>query len=140
MLEKTPTSDELTTLVGENLYDIWKQLCMKIDEIYDMDCLWSDGGKKWTYEYKWRRGGKNLCALYAKENCIGFMIILGRNERDKFETMKDDFSQEIQNIYDDSKTFHDGKWIMFELKDTVMFDEFIQLLAIKRKPNRKTND
>ncbi len=113
---------------------------MKIDEIYDMDCLWSDGGNKWTYEYKWRRGGKTLCALYAKENCIGFMIILGRNERDKFETMKDDFSQEIQNIYDDSKTFHDGKWIMFELKDTVMFDEFIQLLAIKRKPNRKTND
>ena len=29
--------------------------------------LWNKGGKAWAYEYKYRQGGKTLCALYARE-------------------------------------------------------------------------
>ena len=61
MLEKIPTTDEMTTLVGQDLYDVWQKLCTAIDEKYDMECLWNKGGKAWTYEYKYRRGGKTLC-------------------------------------------------------------------------------
>lgn len=43
---------------------------------------------------------------------------------------------EVQKIYDAAKTYHDGKWIMFEPVDTSMFDDFMKLLSIKRKPNR----
>ena len=65
-----------------------------------MDSSWNKGGKAWKYEYKYRRGGKTLCALYAREHCVGFMIILGKAKRLKF-------------------------------------DDFIRLLRIKRRPNRK---
>ena len=41
------------------------------------------GGKNWTYEYKYRRGGKTLCALYAREGCMGFMVIFGKEEKGK---------------------------------------------------------
>ena len=46
-------------------------------EHYDMDSLWDKGGKAWKYKYKYkyRRGGKTLCALYARENCVGFMTL-----------------------------------------------------------------
>ena len=64
--------------------DVWNKLCALIDEKYEMERLWNKGGKAWTYEYKYRRGGKTLCALYARENCIGFMIIFGKDERAKF--------------------------------------------------------
>ena len=30
-----------------------------------------------------------------------------------------------------------GKWVMFEPTDTYEFDDYMKLLAIKRKPNRK---
>ena len=76
MPEIVPSAEQMTTLVGKPLYEIWTQLCVLIDENYDMECLWGSGGKAWTYEYKYRRGGKTLCALYARENCIGFMVIL----------------------------------------------------------------
>ena len=102
-----------------------------------MDCLWNKGGKAWTYEYKYRRGGKTLCALYARENCAGFMIILGKDERLKFEKDKENYGKEVQRIYDETQTYHDGKWMMFELSDTSLFDDFTRLLEIKRKPNRK---
>lgn len=137
MLDKIPGSEEMTTLVGQDLYDVWQQLCAAVDEKYDMECLWNKGGKAWTYEYKYRRGGKTLCALYARENCVGFMIIFGKDERAKVESVREKLSKEVQKIYDEAQTYHDGKWVMFEPVDASMFDDFMQLLAIKRKPNRK---
>ncbi|NBI86467.1 DUF3788 domain-containing protein [Lachnospiraceae bacterium] len=137
MLDIIPNSEEMIILVGESLYDIWSKLNALIEEKYDMECLWNKGGKAWKYEYKYRRGGKTLCALYAREGCVGFMIILGKGERSKFEADRDNFSKEIQKIYDETQTYHDGKWLMFEPVDTTLFDDFIRLLRIKRKPNRK---
>ena len=137
MLEKIPNEQELKNLLGEYLFEVWTKLCAAIDEKYDMDRLWDNGGKAWTYEYKYRRGGKTLCALYARENCIGFMIIFGKNEREKFEASREHYSEQIQTIYDAAKTYHDGKWVMFQPVDTAMFDDFVRLLGIKRKPNKK---
>lgn len=137
MLEKIPDSKAMSTLIGQPLYDVWKELCFAIEEKYEMDCLWNNGGKAWTYEYKYRRGGKTLCALYARESCIGFMVILGKDERAKFEKNRNDYSECVHKIYDETKTYHDGKWLMFEPVDTSLFGDFMQLLAIKRKPNRK---
>lgn len=137
MLDKMPNMDDMTALIGQSLYDVWQKLCAAIDEKYDMDCIWNSGGKAWTYEYKYRRGGKTLCALYARENCVGFMVILGKDERVKFESVRNEYSESVQKAYDDSKTYHDGKWLMFEPVDTSLFGDFMQLLAIKRRPNRK---
>ena len=137
MFDKTPSAEQMTALVGASLYEVWYKLCTLIDENYDMDRLWNHGGKAWAYEYKYRRGGKTLCALYAKEICIGFMIILGKEERLKFEHDRESYSKEVQKSYDEAHTYHDGKWIMFNPVDTSLFDDFIRLLQIKRKPNRK---
>ena len=137
MLDKIPDAEQMTALVGKSLYEIWNQLCALIDEKYEMDCLWDKGGKAWTYEYKYRRGGKTLCAHQARENCVGFMIILGKEERLKFEKDRENYSEEVQRVYDETKTYHDGKWMMFEPTDTSLFGDFISLLSIKRKPNRK---
>ena len=137
MLDKTPDKKEMVALIGQLLYAVWQELCAVIDEKYDMECLWNNGGKAWTYEYKYRRGGKTLCALYARENCVGFMVILGKDERTKFEAGRNNYSELVQKIYDETKTYHDGKWLMFEPVDTSLFGDFMQILAIKRKPNRK---
>lgn len=137
MLDTIPNKEEMTSLVGGSLYEVWERLCALIDEKYDMDRLWDKGGKAWTYEYKYRRGGKTLCALYAKENCVGFMVILGKDERAKFEADRENYTGEVQKIYDAAQTYHDGKWIMFEPVDASLFDDFVRLLQIKRKPNRR---
>jgi len=137
MLDKIPNTEEMIALTGQSLYDVWQKLCAMIDEKYDMERLWNKGGKVWTYEYKYRRGGKTLCALYARENGIGFMIIFGKDEREKFEANRTNYSENVQRIYDGAKTYHDGKWVMCEPVDTSMFDDYIKLLLIKRKPNKK---
>ena len=137
MLDKIPTDQEMIELMGQGAYDVWNGMCDLIDSKYDMDKLWNSGGKAWKYEYKYRRGGKTLCALYAKEACFGFMVILGKQEREKFETDRESYSSAAQKIYDEAKTYHDGKWIMFELTDTSLFPDMEKLLLIKRRPNKK---
>ena len=64
-------------------------------------------------------------------------VIFGKDERTKFEEERDCYSKETQTVYDKAQTYHDGKWMMFEPTDTALFDDFIRLLHIKRKPNRK---
>ena len=137
MLDKCPSEEEIISLVGKPLYDIWLSLTESIDAKYEMERLWNSGGKMWKYEYKYRRGGKTLCALYARENCIGFMVVFGQEERAKFEACRDSYSKETQKVYPEPQTYRDGKWIMFEPKDTSLFDDFIKILSIKRKPNKK---
>lgn len=137
MLDKCPSEEEIISLVGKPLYDIWLSLTESIDAKYEMERLWNSGGKMWKYEYKYLRGGKTLCALYARENCIGFMVVFGQEERAKFEACRDSYSKETQKVYDEAQTYRDGKWIMFEPKDSSLFDDFIKILSIKRKPNKK---
>ena len=122
-----PTPETLEALTGKELYDLWTSLHQLIEQKYNMEQMWNHGGKKWTYEYKYRRGGKTLCALYAKDQTIGFMVILGKDERTKFESMREMFSNAAQKIYDETTTFHDGKWLMFELKDTSLFNDICLL-------------
>ena len=137
MLENIPSQSTMTELLGKSLYEVWRALCLAIDEKYDMERLWNAGGKNWTYEYKYRRGGKTLCGLYARNNCVGFMIIFGKDERLKFEDIRDTLSDVVCRQYDEAQTYHDGKWVMFEPTGTTEFDDYMKLLSIKRKPNRK---
>ena len=137
MLENMPSQSIMTELLGQPLYEVWQALCSAIDEKYEMERIWNTGGKRWTYEYKYRRGGKTLCSLYAKNNCVGFMIIFGKDERAKFEDIRETVSDTVCKQYDEAQTYRDGKWGMFEPADTTEFDDYMKLLAVKRKPNRK---
>jgi hypothetical protein len=78
-----------------------------------------------------------LCTFYAKEKCFNFMVVLGKEEREKFEADKEKYSETVQRIYDETKTYHDGKWLWFELTDTSLFSDMEKLLLLKRRPNKK---
>ncbi len=45
MLEQIPDEKAMVALLGQSLYDLWAQLCLLIDEKYDMEHLWNSGGK-----------------------------------------------------------------------------------------------
>ena len=137
MLENIPAQSTMRQLLGQSLFAVWQALCQAIDEKYQMERVWNTGGRNWTYEYKYRRGGKTLCCLYAKGSCVGFMIVFGKKEREEVEKIRDTLSDTVRRQYDEAKTYRDGKWVMFAPASTADFDDYMKLLAIKRKPNRK---
>ena len=137
MHNTAPSQSTMTELLGQSLFEVWQSLCAAIEARYEMERVWNAGGKKLTYEYKYRRGGKTLCCLYARQNCVGFMVIFGKDERTKFEDMRHTLSDTVCKQYDEAETYRDGKWVMFKPTNTAEFPDYMKLLAIKRKPNRK---
>ena len=137
MHNTAPSQSTMTELLGQSLFEVWQSLCAAIEARYEMERVWNAGGKKWTYESKYRRGGKTLCCLYARKNCVGFMVIFGKDERTKFEDMRHTLSDTVCKQYDEAETYRDGKWVMFKPTNTAEFPDYMKLLAIKRKPNRK---
>ena len=129
--------EELEKLVGIDKVNIFYKIVDEITLLYNMDQAWNNGGKNWTYENKFRKSGKTLCAFYFKENMLGFMIIFGKEERTKVEEIRNELSSDILETYDNAQTFHDGKWVMFNITDYSMIEDFKKLLFIKKKPNRK---
>lgn len=99
---------------------------------YAMDELWD--GKD---ELKFRRGGRTLASVYLREGWFVLLIIFGRQEREVFESLQTEFSPFVRHCYESSKTYHDGKWMFFEVREGTDIDELIRLLHIKRHPNRK---
>ncbi|MCI8761201.1 MAG: DUF3788 domain-containing protein [Clostridia bacterium] len=129
--------EELEKLVGIDKVNIFYDIVDEITKFYDMEQIWNNGGKKWTYEYKFRKSGKTLCGFYFKDNTLGFMIIFGKDERNKVEEIRNEFSPSVLEIYDTAETFHDGKWVMFNITNNLIIEDLKKLLFIKRKPNRK---
>lgn len=66
-----PTPETLEALTGKELYDLWTSLHQLIEQKYNMEQMWNHGGKKWTYEYKYRRGGKLYVPYTPKNKRLG---------------------------------------------------------------------
>ena len=133
----TPTQSILEELIGSNNLDIWNKLVAGIDSLYEMHRTWNKGFGDWIYEYKYRRGGKTLCTFYAKQGIANILITLGKAEREKVELKREDFSPLLLTLYDETKTYHDGKWLWIPIDEVLSMDDIINLLKIKRRPNRK---
>jgi hypothetical protein len=121
---------------------VWEKLVGYIRVYYIMDELWTAGkdtGKLRAYrnELKFRRGGKTLVTLYVREGFFKVVVVLGKDERVKYEERQAEFSDTICKIYDDTHTYHDGKWLGIDVFDDTLHDDIIRLLHIKRKPSRK---
>ncbi len=129
--------EQVMGLLQEKTMQIWEDKTAAIDAMYDVDRLWDKGFGCWQVEYKYRRGGKTLCTFYAREGEAVLLITYGKAEREKFDLIRDSVSEELQRIYDETKTLHDGKWLWIPLDDALKTEDMLAMLKIKRRPNRK---
>ncbi len=88
-------------------------------------------------ELKFRHGQKTILTINIYEDKFVFLIIFGKAEREKFEMERESFSKYMQDFYDISKTYHDGKWMFIDVTSLDILDEVKHLILIKKKPNRK---
>jgi len=117
----------------------WEQLTGYIRFNYMMDELWEAGNPNHKHynNLRIRRSGKTLITFAIREGYFIVCIVLGKDEQAKFDAQREQFSPAVRKIYDDTHIYHDGKWLGFNITDDLPLDDFIRLLHIKRKPNRK---
>jgi len=122
-----------------NASSAWEKLVGHIRFFYEMDEQWEEG--KPTHKHYnnlfIRRGGKSFVILSLREGYFLASVVLGKNEREKFDEQRETFSDAVCKVYDETPIYHDGKWLGFEVRDETLIDDIIRLLHVKRKPNRK---
>lgn len=101
----------------------------RLDEVagmyYDIPCL------------RFRQGNKTIVSINLHKDHYDFQIILGKAEREKFEAIKHELPIEIQNLYDNERTLHDGKWLLIRVDNLHTLEAVKKLILLKKKPNRK---
>ena len=84
------------------------------------------------------RGHSDISAVRTSIQSLkaGFhlLIVLGAKEREKFEARAGEFLPETLRQYEAATTFHDGKWVYFNVEDGSVLEDYKKILAIKRRP------
>ena len=127
--------DEISAMLTPESTDAWVKLVGHIRVYYKMDELWD--GKD---ELKFRWAGKTFVTLYLREGYFTVLLIYGKTERASFEAEADTYPTILQELYENSHTYHDGKWMSLDVRDGRIIPDLIRMLTIKRKPNRKKED
>ncbi|MCL2369874.1 MAG: DUF3788 domain-containing protein [Firmicutes bacterium] len=138
MANKTKPYSEVEAKLGK-ASSAWEKLTGYIRFNYEMDEDWWAGNPNHKHHsnLRFRRGGKTLVTLCIRQGYFITAIVLGQEERDKFEEQRKEFGDVICKEYDNAEVLHDGKWLGFEIYDESLIDDIFRLLQIKRKPNRK---
>ena len=140
MTRPTKPYTEVKALLGP-AHTSWEKLVGYIRYHYEIDEIWAEG--KPTHKHYnnlyFKRGGKSLLTLVLREGYFIACIVLGKAEREKFDVQREEFGETVRKLYDETEILHDGMWLGFEVweHDDSLVDDFIRLVKIKRKPNRK---
>ena len=99
---------------------------------YIMDEFW-DGNKN-KYKFKFR--SKTFTDLSIKDGKFTVIVVYGKAERDKFIASRNQFSDYICSYFDTNKNYRDGKWMFVNITNIEQANDVIQMLSLKKKPNR----
>ncbi len=119
--------NEMQKVTEEIIRFMWGRYAL--DEVpgkyYGIDCL------------KFRQGKKTIVSINLHEDHYDIQVIYGKAEREKFEARKDEFPQDIVDLYEKSHTYHDGKWMLIRVDNLETLEAVKKMILIKKKPNRK---
>ena len=127
-----PTLEEIGEYVNN---PVFIQFCTDIKSSYACSekiefssCSWEFG-----WNVKFRKAGKSLCTIYPREGYFTVLIVVGKKEREAVESVLSEFSAEIRDIYRQTKTGNEQKWLMIDLEDKdKMYADTLRLIGIRR--------
>jgi hypothetical protein len=132
---KTSHPDEGTVRdwLGSKAFEHWRELQSWIDEFYPnvFKPDWIYGGNKrgWALRYKENRA---FCSLLPAYRQLSVLVVLGRAERERFEERRYFWRPSLVKLYDESRTYHDGKWLTIPILSADDRIEVTDLISMKR--------
>jgi hypothetical protein len=128
-----PDERTISEWLGPEAFEHWGELRSWIDEFYPNVFTpdWIYGGQKrgWALRYKENRA---FCSLFPAYRLLSVLVVMGRVEREKFEERRYSWSPRLVKLYDESRTYHDGKWLTIPILSVDGRIEVTDLMKMKR--------
>jgi len=138
MTDKTnkPTEQEIMSFIGEPAKKAWLEIRWFIEDCYGLVPETMFYGVKYGWTIRYRKSSKTLCSLFPEKGGFTVLVVLGKKESEKALSMRDELSSKIQNLLEDTKQLHDGRWLWVRILTTSDANDVKKLLKIKRKPKK----
>jgi hypothetical protein len=134
---KSAPPDERTVRgwLGSEAWAHWTALRRWIDTAFPGVFVpeWLYGGKKrgWVLRYK---KTKAFCTLLPGYRRLDVQVVLGRAEREKFEQRRYAWRPQLVRLYDEARTYPDGKWLNIAISSAEDRQDVTELVSMKRTP------
>jgi hypothetical protein len=138
IVDKSAPPDESTVRdwIGPEAFEHWTELRNWIAEFYPglFTPEWLYGGKSrgWSLRYKKTRA---LCTLVPEYRRLSVVVVLGGVERDKFVDRRHLWRPRLIKLYDDARTYPDGKFLTVAISTADDRNDVTELLTMKRPPS-----
>ncbi|MFQ3454098.1 DUF3788 domain-containing protein [Bradyrhizobium sp. UFLA01-814] len=123
--------------IGPKAFGHWAELRNWIEANYPAVFApeWLYRGKKrgWSLRYKKSRA---FCTFLPEYRLFSVEVVLGGAEREKFEARRYGWRPQLVKLYDEARTYPDGKWLKVGISSAVDRRDVTELLSLKRPPPR----
>ena len=130
-----PDNRTVRDWIGPKAFKHWADLQSWIEAHYPGVFApdWLYGGKKrgWSLRYK---KTKAFCTLLPEYRRLSVLVVLGGAEREKFEEWRYVWRSQLVKLYDEAKTYPDGKWLTVGISSADDRHDVTELLTMKRPP------
>jgi hypothetical protein len=130
-----PDEGAIRDWIGRGAFEHWAALRNWIAEFYPgvFAPEWLYGGRKrgWSLRYKKTRA---FCTLLPEYRQFSAVVVLGEAEREKFEARRPAWRSRLVELYDETRTYHDGKFLTVAIASAEDLRDVTALLTMKRPP------
>ena len=132
--EHKPSEKEIICYLGGKAGEAWTDIVSFLETHYPLSPELDYGGTKYGWAIRYRRSGKSLCTLYPEKGAFTILIVLGKNDVERFQEHMNEFSKKLVELFKSAKEFHDGRWLWIRILDKSDTQDIRRLLSMKRKP------
>ena len=128
-----PNMAEIGELINNSLFT---ELCQHLEKEYKALCKIEYSKDVWLrgWNIKFKKAGKSLCTVYPKENYFTVLVVVGNKEKESVENVLPQMSDEIQEIYANTKEGNGQRWLMIDLETSgAVYNDVLKLISIRRQ-------
>ncbi|MHA2226712.1 MAG: DUF3788 domain-containing protein [Candidatus Hodarchaeales archaeon] len=131
-----PSEEEMISYIGKQAEMAWMELRQFLNDHYDFSPEVIYYGAKYGWTKRYRKSGKTLCSFFPEKGGFTTLITLGKKEVEKLESIQDDLSPSIKQLFDNTQQLHDGRWLWIRISSSNEINDIKKLIQIKRKPKK----
>ena len=128
-----PDAKKVRDWIGPEAFEHWRNLQSWIDEdypgVFTPEWLYSGTKRGWSLRYKKTRA---FCTFVPEYGRFSVVMVFGNAEREKFEERRYTWRSQLVELYDQAKTYPDGKFLTLPIVTGDDRRELTKLLIMKR--------
>lgn len=127
--DNEPTMEQVGEFINNPL---WNRLnCILLDDFKVRAKFEYSGCSIPGWNLKYKKKGKNLCTIYPQAGYFKILVIGNERNQNELDFFIKTCCEYIQQIYNDTKFFNGGKWLIVDVNDQSTFDDVVGLIKIR---------